>query len=65
MIPFEVKFGSSRDKKWILDTVDFRVPKVNELYINKNNEVQRNKSIRFSKRSQKRIIVKESWRRND
>jgi hypothetical protein len=61
MIIEQVKFASERAKKFVLDTVDFRVPIHNDLYINKHNLVQRKKREVTSRSAQKRVIVKESW----
>lgn len=44
-----------------LDKIAYRVPLLGDLYVNKNGLLQRNKTEHFSRRAQKRIIVKESW----
>ncbi len=59
--PEFVRFATEHAKKWTLDTIDVRVPIHNDLYINKDGFLQRCKSTHHSNRSQKRIIVKETW----
>lgn len=41
--------------------VDFRVPDKGDLYIDKNGLLHRCKANNWSRRSQRRIIVKETW----
>ena len=44
-----------------LTYINFRVPLFNDLYIDKNNHVQRCKSEHTSKNSRPKIIVRENW----
>lgn len=44
-----------------LKVIKEAIPKKNELYINKNGKIQRHKKGTSSRRSQKRLIVKETW----
>lgn len=55
------RFDSEAARKFVLDTIDVRVPIHNDLYINKHGFIQRKKGAVTSRRAQKRIIVKESW----
>jgi hypothetical protein len=51
-----------RFRVWRLFWVACRVPRRNDLYINKNGLLQRCKTTNYSRRAQKRTIVKEGWK---
>lgn len=55
------RFASEWATKWTLNSVDFRVPQPKELYIGKDKRVHRCSEERISNRSQKHIIIRESW----
>lgn len=52
---------TSKQRYFTLIRVAIRVPKRGELYINKNGEIQRCKEDHYSRRSQKRVIVRENF----
>lgn len=56
--------ASARDFK--LKVLAFRVPSMNDLYINKLGLLTRCKrNVNLTRRSQRRIIVKENWKLED
>jgi hypothetical protein len=46
---------------YCLCSIAYRIPQKNELYINKNNKIQRKKETTYSKRAHIKIIVEERW----
>jgi hypothetical protein len=47
---------------YCLYSIAYRIPQKNELYINKNNKIQRKDAVAsLSKRAQSRVIVEERW----
>jgi len=54
-------FDVAAARDFTLKVIDFRIPKFNELYINKLGLCQRCKKKNYSRRAQRRIIIKEHW----